>query len=257
MDVVKLDKIISKALIGLGFPDSVRSEEEANQIRAQRQQAQARAQAAQDTLPKNAMSDENATYARLHQQVTDRGPWQQTHSGRAFFLGDPRPEEVHFADIAHALSNQCRYNGHSQVFYSVAQHAVKVSEWMQEDGLSADLCFAGLHHDSAEAYTGDIVSQVKFLVPAFRDLEDAVEDAVFHALGIDMNDEVAGIVKEYDLLALSTERRDILSMNTTTYTWGDIPTPHDAELTPWSPGIAKDKFVSRHLFLERARLTDG
>lgn len=52
IDVVKLDKIISAAYIGLGFPDAVRSEEEAAQLRAQRQQAQAMAQAAQDTIPK-------------------------------------------------------------------------------------------------------------------------------------------------------------------------------------------------------------
>ena len=45
IDAFKLDKLLNRAAVGLGFPDVVRSAEEVAQIQAQRQQA-AMAQAA-------------------------------------------------------------------------------------------------------------------------------------------------------------------------------------------------------------------
>ena len=195
--------------------------------------------------------DDIATYARLSQQVTDRGPWQQTATGRAFFLADPRPEEVHIQDVAHALSYQCRYNGHARSFYSIAQHAVLVSQWMEEDGCSAGLCYAGLHHDSAEAYTGDIVSQIKFIVPEVRVLEERVEAAVFEALGVSDGPSIRRLVKEYDLIALSTEVRDLLSENLTEFSWGDLPPPRGETIIPFSPATVREIFRSRHYDLQR------
>ena len=55
------------------------------------------------------------------------GDWLQTFTGKAFFPLDPRPEEMDIFDIAHALSNLCRYGGHCNKFYSVAEHSVLVS----------------------------------------------------------------------------------------------------------------------------------
>ena len=192
------------------------------------------------------------TYDVLHQQVTDRGPWQQTASGRAFFLGDPRPEEVRIEDIAHALSNQCRYNGHTKEFYSVAQHAYLVSKWMEEDGWSPELCYAGLHHDSAEAYTGDIVTQIKHIVPELRGMVYGVEVAVERALGIRRTDYIARLaIKRYDLIALATERRDLMPENTTEFVWGDMPAPREARIIPHGPRRAERAFLVRHWALVR------
>ncbi len=45
-------------------------------------------------------------------EVSRRGDWMQTFSGRKFWPLDPRVEEVFTEDIAHALANQCRFGGH-------------------------------------------------------------------------------------------------------------------------------------------------
>ncbi|MGZ4252327.1 MAG: hypothetical protein ACXVR2_03560 [Solirubrobacteraceae bacterium] len=55
------------------------------------------------------------------------GPYLQTVSGRWVNPFDPDPAQLDAGDIARALANQCRFGGHSRVFYSVAQHCVIVS----------------------------------------------------------------------------------------------------------------------------------
>ena len=191
------------------------------------------------------------TYTRLRQQiVADRGPWQQTTRGASFFIGDPRPEDVSLFDIAYALSRQCRYNGHLKStveHYSVAQHAWLVSKWMEEDGCSKEASYAGLHHDSAEAYTGDIVSQVKWLVPEFKPIERRVEAAVREALSVKDYPALRTLIKQYDLTALATERRDLLARNRSDCTWGDMPRPRRGEtIEPWDSKFAREMFLQRH-----------
>jgi 5'-deoxynucleotidase YfbR-like HD superfamily hydrolase len=59
--------------------------------------------------------------------------WIQTYSGRQFDIAAPTPEMVDLEDIAHSLAMQCRYNGHCQHFYSVAEHS---------DHVAATVCLA-------------------------------------------------------------------------------------------------------------------
>ena len=80
-----------------------------------------------------------------------KGDWMQTHSGIQFWPLDPRPEDILIEDIAHALSNQCRFAGHCCFHYSVAQHSVLVSE-----NVPAQDAMWGLLHDAGEAYLVDL-----------------------------------------------------------------------------------------------------
>jgi 5'-deoxynucleotidase YfbR-like HD superfamily hydrolase len=68
---------------------------------------------------------------------------------------DPDPAQLDAGDIARALANQCRFGGHSRVFYSVAQHCVIVSRVVEERGGDVEAVFAALMHDAAEAYLGE------------------------------------------------------------------------------------------------------
>lgn len=80
----------------------------------------------------------------------DRGPSIRTHSGWLHVL-TPTPDEIHIRDIAHALSMICRFGGHVDSFYSVAQHSVIVSYHVPPD-----MALVGLLHDAAEFAVGDL-----------------------------------------------------------------------------------------------------
>jgi hypothetical protein len=85
-----------------------------------------------------------------------KGDWIQTFTGKQFWPLDPRPDEVYIEDIAHALGNICRFNGHCLRFYSVAEHCFHVSH-----KVVPGLALMGLLHDAAEAYVCDVVRPVK------------------------------------------------------------------------------------------------
>jgi hypothetical protein len=79
-----------------------------------------------------------------------------THTGKVFYPLNPDSKDIDPIDIAHALSNQCRFNGTTKKYYSVAQHSVLVSDMVEpKDRLW------GLLHDAAEAYLGDLVTPIK------------------------------------------------------------------------------------------------
>src|SRR5689334_10911717 len=86
------------------------------------------------------------------QDVPGRGYNMTTFSGEPFWPLDPQPEDIRIVDIAHALSLQCRFNGHTKFHYSVAQHSLIMS-------FNVPLQFAleALLHDAAEAYIGDLI----------------------------------------------------------------------------------------------------
>lgn len=73
------------------------------------------------------------------------GPCIRTSSGIIVDLNDPDANAIQLVDIAHALSNQCLFNGHTRHFYSVAQHSVLLSD------LSLDRWW-GLFYYAARAF---------------------------------------------------------------------------------------------------------
>ena len=108
----------------------------------------------------------------------DRGPWIHTWSGGRFYYLSPRAEEVVIEDIAHALSMQCRFNGHTSEHYSVAEHSVLVSDMVFSKTGDATLGLTALLHDAAEAYIGDVVSPLKKLLTEFKSIESVVERCI-------------------------------------------------------------------------------
>lgn len=111
-----------------------------------------------------------------------------TVSGKTFRIGDPFNSTISLLDIAHSLSNICRYNGHLQQFYSVAEHSVYVSHLVpQEYALPA------LLHDAAEAYMGDITRPIRSVLgPQVQELENLLNSAItaHFALDIPVDHEV-------------------------------------------------------------------
>ena len=180
------------------------------------------------------------------------GPFLQTVSGRRVNPFDPDPSQLDAGDIARALANQCRFGGHSRVFYSVAQHSVIVSELVEARGGDAEDVFAALMHDATEAYLGDMPHPLKHRSPlgaAFKDAEDHLERALHERFGIKPD---VPEIKRADRALLATERRAFSSED---WHWPELDgvEPLDLELTAWSPDEAAQAFAARYAELEARR----
>jgi hypothetical protein len=120
-------------------------------------------------------------------------------------LRQPDPEAITLDDVAHGLAMCRRFAGKG---ISVAEHSVLVSKRLREQGTSADIVLAGLLHDSAEAFTGDLIKPVKQLIRGWTRVEERIDAAVLDALCLPR--ELRGlmhgpVVKAADTWALRVE----------------------------------------------------
>lgn len=174
--------------------------------------------------------------------------WMQTYSGRKFSLRSPQVADIALIDIAHALANQCRFNGHCLSFYSVAQHAVEVACCLADAGESPEVQFAGLHHDDSEAYLGDLIQPLKARddFGFFRILEGGIQGLIARALGFASAYSIEKLVKEADLRVLAREREDLLARCAGVWECLHGVEPSASIIVPMPPGEAKDLYLSKH-----------
>lgn len=168
--------------------------------------------------------------------------WILTYSGTKFRPLDPNPADISLVDIAHALSNICRFTGHSKQFYSVAQHSIIVS-----DNLPPELKLAGLLHDASEAYICDVSRPVKHseALSGYRDIEEKVMNAVAKCFRVRFDDPR---IKEADNRALWTERRDLMPPYHEKF-WYEQQEPYEDRIFPWLPTVAEQQFINRATLL--------
>ena len=169
--------------------------------------------------------------------------WIQTYNSHKFFPAEPDHEEnvIDIEDIAHALSMQCRFNGHVRDFYSVAQHSCHVANQVLKETDDPELALWGLLHDSAEAYLSDIPKPIKHLLTGYSDLEEALLNKIIRHFGLTWPQP--DIVSKYDLIMLRTEQE-----------WLMGPPPDDwgftgPEALPIFPGLLKSPEEAEKGFL--------
>lgn len=133
-------------------------------------------------------------------------PWMQTRRGHKFYPTSPRVENIDIEDIAHALSMQCRFNGHTSRFYSVAEHSVLVSRIAPPA-----VKFQALMHDAHEAYIGDIITPVKVMLPEVPATEALIDRAIRARYDFSVSPEEERIIKACDNYMALAEARVLLS----------------------------------------------
>jgi len=158
----------------------------------------------------------------------------RTFTGRQFWPLDPRVEDFDINDIAHSLSNQCRFGGAVRKFYSVAEHCVRVS-WAcsKED----ELC--GLLHDAHEAYLLDLPRPVRKMLPEYEVWAKEIDRVLALHLGIPQEKFYTPGVVLADETLLATEARDLMT--------GSVECsaePLKSTIQPWKPSMAEAKWLA-------------
>ena len=163
-----------------------------------------------------------------------------TFTGKRFNPLDPDPELIDIEDIAHGLSNVCRYGGQCKEFFSVAQHSTLVAASILRDNGSWDEAKWGLLHDAPEAYIGDIVAPLKVQeeYTFYREAEDNLMEAIAERFGL--VSPMPEIVKKHDLIVRETEMRDFGSVPKELRGHYDVL---PGRITPKIPSVAKREYI--------------
>lgn len=164
--------------------------------------------------------------------------WMQTYTGQAFDPLHPDPKKINIADIAHALSMNCRYAGHVNRFYSVAEHCIHVSRVVPpEHALWA------LLHDATEAYIADLVRPVKHRMPEYQEVERNLMWAICKRFNLPHLTPTA--VKDADLRIVVDEKAALLGPEPAT--WGAIDgvEPLGVAIQAWLPFEAEAHYLAR------------
>lgn len=176
-------------------------------------------------------------------------PWMQTFSGGRYYWHDRSKSQIRLIDIAHALSNICRFGGHSK-FYSVAQHSVFVSRLVGTES-NGRYTFFSIMHDAGEAYIGDIVKPLKH---SLGDTVDELERKCMLQIceyfdvpplgSIEGDEKIAEAIKRADNIALATEVRDLVC-TPDIGPWGLSEKPYGGSIDPLGPEESRSLFLKR------------
>lgn len=195
----------------------------------------------------------------------------QQNNGKVFDILNFNEEMIDIESIANSLSKICRFNGHLEKFYSVAQHCVLMSEMVSnENRLTA------LLHDATEAYITDIpkpykdkmwievpYNQFNHLLPEIENIPISEKIYLIKMSDLEKNYIYPIIanrfhckyplpteIQYYDCKLLKYER-DNLMFRINDEIWSewinDINTNDikSFEIEPWNSNYAKRKFIER------------
>ena len=143
--------------------------------------------------------------------------WIQTYEGKQLRIPEWNHDAISLNETATVLSRICRFGGRTRVFYSVAEHSLRVAQCVADLGGSLFEQFYALNHEGDEALLGfDPPSPMLKLLPDLRDLKRKAHESYMRRYGLPV--EMPAIVKRADLILLATEKRDLM-----------LPTPEGTE----------------------------
>jgi hypothetical protein len=147
---------------------------------------------------------------------------------------------VSIRDIAHALSLLCRFSGHTQMFYSVAEHSLLMSQYFYYDRA---LAFEALLHDASEAYCCDVIRPLKNHLPEYAEIELRNQLTIRNKFGLPLKESrmvkaIDDTIVLYELNALTRCEVDYDTMQNLDY-------PMNPVFLGLDPAHAEAQFLER------------
>lgn len=173
-------------------------------------------------------------------------PCITTSSGRHVSLLNPQYSQIDIGDIAHGLAFQCRFNGKISRFYSIAQHSLMVASILPNH-----LKLEGLLHDAAEAFLGDVVQPLKILLPNYQIIENRFSKVIGQRFNVNLEHHPE--VKQADLVALATEKRDLLPREKCTWELLKGIKPLERLILPITPEQSEETFMRMFMYFLASR----
>lgn len=163
--------------------------------------------------------------------------WMQTYTGRQIDPADPTDFDIR--DIAHALSNLCRYGGHCLRFYSVAEHSVLMARAADDPWKKWALL-----HDATEAYLVDIPRPIKRRLVGYQWMEHRLFVRMVHHFGLTsiINPILPSYVQDLDHRILVDEKAQNMRPG---LDWPSLEgvDPLGVTLQCWTPKEAERHFL--------------
>ena len=168
----------------------------------------------------------------------------ETYTGRAVYPLSPKVEDVSIIDIAHHLSQQCRYSGATSWLYSTAQHCCLLADYVEKvmKGSPID-CLQILIHDAAETYLVDMPRPIKQHMPEFRMWDRAIQMCVRSWVGLG-DVPLPPWQDDLDSRIIVDERAQVMSDSGND--WGHDLEPLGIVVEPWFPVHAEQRFLMRY-----------
>lgn len=182
-----------------------------------------------------------------------------TYRGRYFDYNNITKESINVDDIIPALTRINRFMGHTSRPYSVAEHTIRCVKLAKKLGYTPRQQLLVLVHDFAEAYCGDVNTDLKNLLPQYKIIEEEIQNAVYERLEIEPPTPFEEVkVKVVDLTMLVIEMRDITHHNhqqkikeVGEFIEVDVLDDEDLEIHP------KKLVVENDISMELARMYDS
>jgi hypothetical protein len=156
-------------------------------------------------------------------------------------------KRVDVLTIFQALSNICRFTGHCNEFYSVAEHSYYCSKLVPPE-----LAWDALMHDAAEAFLGDVSRPLKALLPEYKALEQKTEDAL--AERFNLRRPLPPEIKHADRQMLALEQQTLFRKKEDWKCLEGVEIPRGVHICRWSPCAAINSCIARAYDLKRSGL---
>ena len=147
----------------------------------------------------------------------------RTFTGKFIDPFNPDPDKINIVDIAHALSNQCRFGGHLPKFKTVAEHCIETCMRAKKDEK-----LDALLHDATEYLLFDVPKPIKVRMEWYVEAEKNLMKV---------------IAKKYGVREIKTEDISLIDKELMRKEYQDYMIDGGKNVEPMSRSLAKKVFL--------------